>query len=76
MNHACKIIRYAVATAAQAAIEVPLEGVRVAVLGGERNFAESLALQLKQNILLSELHVYGEKDGLRIGADVKDIDTK
>lgn len=49
--------------------------VRVTILGSDTDVGEATALLLKQNPLITQLHVYGE-DSAATGADLRHLDTR
>lgn len=81
MNGVFKIFRRFSAHAAKEITKEPAKNklkqkhVRVTILGSDTNVGEATALLLKQNPLISQLHVYGE-DSVATAADLRHLDTR
>lgn len=84
MNNFFKISRRSYAQTAKAAATIQKKGpvkkvkpkhVRVAILGSDTDAGESTALLLKQNPVISQLHVYGD-DSVATAADLRHLDTR
>lgn len=77
MNGAFKIFRRfsAQATKEPAKKKLKQKHVRVTILGSDTDVGEATALLLKQNPLISQLHVYGE-DSVATAADLRHLDTR
>lgn len=60
---------------ASSTLKTKQKHIRVTILGSDTEVGEATALLLKQNPLITQLHIYGE-DSIATAADLRHLDTR